>query len=120
MTNRELKTLLDNLLFPAHTPCIKNVYFNPPYTIVMWSDKTKTIVKKSENDVYDPEKGLAMAVSKKFLGTNKTGSNYYDYFKKWLPEVTTSTVEVNLSCSTCKYEDVDLKDRPCYDCNLNF
>ena len=64
---------------------IKNVIFNDPATIVFWSDGTKTVVKCGENDIYDPEKGLAMAVSKKCLGTNKSHSNYMDEFKKWLP-----------------------------------
>jgi hypothetical protein len=65
---------------------IKNVIFNEPATIVFWSDGTKTVVKCGENDIYDPEKGLAMAVAKKFLGTNKSKSNYLDEFKKWLPK----------------------------------
>ena len=65
---------------------IKNVIFNDPATIVFWSDGTKTVVKCGENDNYDPEKGLAMAVAKKFLGTNKSKSNYLDEFKKWLPK----------------------------------
>ena len=65
---------------------IKNVIFNDPSTIVFWSDGTKTVVKCGENDIYDPEKGLAMAVSKKYLGTNKSHSNYMDEFKKWLPQ----------------------------------
>lgn len=65
---------------------IKNVIFNKPATIVFWSDGTKTIVKCGENDIYDPEKGLAMAVAKKFLGTNKSHSNYMNEFKKWLPK----------------------------------
>ena len=65
---------------------IKNVIFNDPATIVFWSDGTKTVVKCGENDIYDPEKGLAMAVSKKCLGTNKSHSNYMDEFKKWLPK----------------------------------
>lgn len=65
---------------------IKNVIFNDPATIVLWSDGTKTVVKCGENDIYDPEKGLAMAVSKKYLGTNKSHSNYMDEFKKWLPK----------------------------------
>ena len=62
---------------------IKKVIFNDPCTIILWSDKTKTIVKCGENEKYDPEKGMAMAISKKFLG-NK--GNYYETFKKWLPE----------------------------------
>ena len=65
---------------------IKNVIFNDPATIVFWADNTKTVVKCGENDIYDPEKGLAMAVAKKYLGTNKSHSNYMDEFKKWLPK----------------------------------
>ena len=62
---------------------IKKVIHNDPATIVYWLDGSKTVVKCGEGDIYDPEKGLAMAIAKKFLG-NK--GNYYDTFKKWLPE----------------------------------
>ncbi len=62
---------------------IKKVYFNNPATVVLWEDGTKTVVKSGEDDIYDPEKGLAMAIAKKALG-NK--GNYYEVFKKWLPE----------------------------------
>ena len=61
---------------------IFKVIFNDPATIVFWNDGTKTVVK-AENEEFDPEKGLAMAISKKVLG-NK--GNYYETFKKWLPE----------------------------------
>lgn len=64
-------------------PSIKNVIFNDPATIVFWNDGTKTIVKAQDGDIFDPEKGLAMAISKKALG-NK--GNYCETFKKWLPE----------------------------------
>ena len=57
--------------------------FNNPATIVIWSDGTKTVVKCQEGENYDPEKGMAMAISKKALG-NK--GNYCEVFKKWLPE----------------------------------
>ena len=57
---------------------IKNVIFNNPATVVYWTDGTKTVVK-AENEDFDPEKGLAMAISKKVLG-NK--GNYYETFKK--------------------------------------
>jgi hypothetical protein len=63
-------------------PGMKNVIFNNPVTIVLWNDGTKTIVRCT-NEEYDPEKGLAMAISKKVLG-NK--GNYFDTFKKWIPE----------------------------------
>lgn len=62
---------------------IKKVVFNDPATIVLWKDGTKTVVKCGPNDIYDPEKGLAMAISKKALG-NK--GNYLNTFKKWLPK----------------------------------
>lgn len=64
---------------------IKDVIFSGPCTIVLWKDGTKTIVR-CENEFFDREKGLAMAICKKVLGTNKSGSNYYDIFKKWCSE----------------------------------
>ena len=62
--------------------CIKKVKFNPPATIVFWTDNTKTVVK-CKGEEYDPEKGLAMCISKKMLGDK---GNYYEVFKKWLPK----------------------------------
>lgn len=62
---------------------IKKVYFNDPVTVVLWEDGTKTIVRAGEGEEYDPEKGLAMAIAKKALGNQ---GNYYEVFKKWLPE----------------------------------
>ena len=62
---------------PSH---ITNVIFNDPATIVIWSDGSKTVVKTQNNEVFDPEKGLAMAITKKSLG-NK--GNYFDEIKKW-------------------------------------
>lgn len=62
-------------------PAITNVIFNDPATIVFWADKTKTVVKCGERDIYDPEKGLAMAIAKKALGNNR---EYYNVFIKWL------------------------------------
>lgn len=61
-------------------PPITKVIYNPPATIVMWADNTKTVVKATNED-YDPEKGLAMAIAKKALG-NK--GNYYNVIKKWV------------------------------------
>lgn len=61
---------------------INKVIFNDPATIVYWKDSTKTVVK-AENEPFDPEKGLAMAFAKRFLGNQ---GNYYNVFRKWLPE----------------------------------
>lgn len=63
-------------------PKIKKVIFNDPATIILWEDDTKTVVKSMKDcDIYDPEKGLAMAISKKALGNE---GNYYNEFTKWL------------------------------------
>lgn len=67
---------------------IRNVKFNPPATIVFWTDNTKTVVKCKGED-YDPEKGLAMCICKKVLGDK---GNYYEVFKKWLPKEDDSDV----------------------------
>lgn len=60
---------------------IKDVIFNPPATIVLWMDGTKTVVKDQGEVFYDPEKGMAMATAKKAFG-NK--GNYYNQFKKYI------------------------------------
>lgn len=59
---------------------ISDVIFNDPATIVIWGDGSKTVVK-AENEAFDPEKGLAMAISKKMFG-NKY--DYYEVFKKYV------------------------------------
>ena len=61
-------------------PKIRNVIFNPPATIVFWTDGTKTVVKCDERDQFDPEKGITMAFFKKTHG-NK--GSYFDEIKKW-------------------------------------
>ena len=80
-----LVSMCNNTYNRIFTPekVIDKVIFNDPATIVFWADGTKTVVKCGKDDIYDPEKGLAMAISKKFFG-NK--GNYFNQFKKWLPE----------------------------------
>lgn len=59
------------------------IIFNPPATVILWADGSKTVVKCGENDEFDPEKGLVMAITKKLLG-NK--GNYYNVIKSLLKE----------------------------------
>lgn len=76
-----------NLCAPAKTnpkhPIVEKAIFNDPATIVFWKDGTKTVVKTQKGEKYDPEKGLAMAFSKKMFGNE---GNYYDQFTKLLPK----------------------------------
>lgn len=53
---------------PANPFAIKNVIFSNPCTIVFWKDNTKTVVRCGENDYFDPEKGIAMALMRKVYG----------------------------------------------------
>lgn len=58
---------------------IKKVIFNPPATIIFWKDSSKTVVK-CDGEAFDPEKGMAMAISRKVLGDSY---DYYNVFEKW-------------------------------------
>ena len=61
---------------------IKKVIYNPPATVVMWADGTKTVVKCSEDDAYDKLTGFLLCVMKKFCG----GSRFNDIIRKWVWE----------------------------------
>lgn len=65
---------------PEYQFKIKRVLFNNPATIVFWADGDKTVVKCQNGEPYDPEKGLAMAISKKALGNDRA---YYNVFAKY-------------------------------------
>lgn len=79
ITNAPRKNCTNN---PSKPLTIENVIFNPPATIVFWSDHSKTIVKADyDYESYDPEKGIAMAIAKKLMGDNK--GKYYELFKHW-------------------------------------
>ena len=47
-------------------PTIEGVVFQKTHTIVIWSDKTRTVINCAEEE-FDQEKGLAMAITKKFM-----------------------------------------------------
>ena len=64
-------------------PKLKEVIFNEPATICIWTDGTKTIVKCEEGDTFDKEKGIALCFMKKING-NK--GNYNNIFKKFIKE----------------------------------
>jgi hypothetical protein len=95
--NRNAKPIVDYTSFRGSKVCvdepntrrmngclegIQKVIFNFPATIVYWTDGTKTVVKMQEDDVWDPEKGLAMAIVKKVYGNR---GNYCNEIKRWLP-----------------------------------
>jgi hypothetical protein len=89
-------------------PSIKDVIFNDPATIVFWADGTKTVVQ-ARDEKFDPEKGLAMAISKKAMGNTR---DYYIPFKKWLKKYAPK------SCMNCKFSTVEEGNEPCGSCDI--
>lgn len=101
----------------AELPSIKNVYFNPPATIVLWDDGTKTVVKCQDGDAYSKEVGLALCMVKKVMGNSSRKLN--DIFKKWIPEEkpenkTPPHKGIYKSCHNCKHDMV------CCNCDGNY
>lgn len=61
-------------------PDVKYIDFKPPLTIACFSDGTKTIVKMMEGDIFDPEKGAAMAIAKKYLGDRYKSTSIIQHY----------------------------------------
>lgn len=79
-TRRYAENDVLSLLAFSHS-AIKRVIFHDPATIVFWIDGSKTVVKTMPGDIYNPEVGLAMCISKKALG-----DKFHHEFKKWIKE----------------------------------
>lgn len=88
-------------------PLIKDVKLNGPATIIFWADNTKTVVKCGDEDDYDLEKGIAMAIAKKALG-NK--GNYYNEIRKCIDKVPVITLQEAETDSLVRCVD-SIKDR---------
>ena len=65
----------------ANFPKIKKVIFNYPATIIIWSDKTKTVVKCKAGDMWDPEKGFVMAYLTKVMGKSELHKSLKKYVR---------------------------------------
>ena len=59
----------------------ERVIFNPPATVVYWTDGTKTIVK-CDNDDFSEEFGFAMACVRKLYGTRNLFKRQYKDAKR--------------------------------------
>lgn len=62
----------DNCLeFTIQATQPKKLIVNGPATIILWDDGTKTVAKCSKDEPFDPEKGVAIAIAKKFVSMTK-------------------------------------------------
>lgn len=86
-------------IMPA--PGIKKVIFNSPATIILWNDGTKT-VSKCRNEEFDKEKGFAIAVAKKIVGS-------YAKMKKFIGKADKQNVP---SYMTAKGISIFIHDEP--------
>ena len=84
---------------------IEKVIFNDPATIVYWENGDKTVVKCQNGETFDPEKGLAMAISKRALGDCH---EYYETFKKYVGKY----YKQEMKKSSAKIADLVLDDAP--------
>ena len=66
-----------------YPPKVKKIIFSNMATIVFWGDNTKTVVKCSDEDYYDPYAAVAQAFMKKLFGSNNQFKKMVDQF---LPE----------------------------------
>ena len=53
----------------------RRVVFNPPATVVLWEDGTKTVVKCDKDDEYNVITGIALCYMKKALGNTSRELN---------------------------------------------
>lgn len=61
----------------------KKIIFNNPVTVIYWTDGSKTTVKCHDEDKFDPEKGLCMALLKRLSGNTGEFNNVLnDWLKK--------------------------------------
>jgi hypothetical protein len=83
---------------------IDRVIFNDPATIILWKDGSKTIVKRSDDDIWDPEKGFCMAIIKKLYG-------HTSFIKKFMePDKEMPILTIEKACEDLKNFGKKLKD----------
>lgn len=73
----------EEIMKTVPTYAVKKIIYNPPATIVFWEDGSKTVVKCSQYDEYDPYFGFLAALAKKVYGNPSRVRKIVD---KWAPE----------------------------------
>lgn len=83
---------------------IDRVIFNDPATVILWKDGSKTVVKRSDDDIWDPEKGFCMAIIKKLYG-------HTSFIKKFMElDEKTPILTVEEACENLRNFGKKLKD----------
>lgn len=66
------KTMAGNVSNSKDPYTIKKVIQNGNATIVFWADRTKTVVKRKNDDIFDLYAAVAQALAKKMYGSTIT------------------------------------------------
>lgn len=75
---------------------IDKVVYSPPATIVFWKDGSKTVVKCSDNDIFDPLAGIAFALMRKVYGKEyRNVEKYAKEYEKLHPPVDISVTPLD-------------------------
>ena len=83
---------------------IKRVILSNPATIILWNDGTKTVTKCCDDDVYDPEIGMAMCIMKHLFGdTNRWLSIIRKYVKN---------IKADEKKKLCEHDYTKLNNKP--------
>ena len=83
---------------------IDRVIFNDPATIIYWKDGSKTVVKRSDDDIWDSEKGFCMAIIKKLYGNTS-------FIKRFIePEEEIPILTVEEACANLRNFGKKLND----------
>ena len=86
---------------------IDRVIFNDPATVILWNDGSKTVVKRSDDDIWDSEKGFCMAIIKKLYGNTS-------FIKRFMePEEDIQILTVEEACENLKNFGKKLNDIIC-------
>lgn len=95
---------------------IESIVFEPPYTIINWEDKTKTITYCDKHDNYDMVTGTTLCILKKIVGNtivNKVLTDIYNLQEK-------IDKKPNKKKWTIDYRDKDNIPKPKYKFDMYF
>lgn len=75
----------------SRLPDIRKLVYNGDTTVVLWGDGTKTVVRCSDNDIYDREKALMMCMLERMFDSKTKLKNFLNeaclYDKYPLPDI---------------------------------
>lgn len=90
MTSFDPSEFATKLMARMSMPKPERVIVNNKHTIVLWKDKTKTVVKMEEDEACDPEKAIMYCIFKKIFGNSTKMLKYLRNFK----EMSTTYVDI--------------------------